>query len=178
MESNQCTMYTWQMSASPSFTLTFSLLILPVLLFFFFFFNFYFIYFFFSSCSSMLSPPGKSLLIFQQTALRSPHFITHLLTQIKHFSDPKVLGWPKGSFVRKTQTKLLVNPILSSSITVHSTFFINNNSLPISFSIFRIRHTFYLFNGKAFCFKYSSLYIPIPNSQPIPPPTFPLIYLF
>lgn len=125
------------------------------------------------SCSSMLSPPGKSLLIFQQTALRSPHFITHLFTQVKHFSDPKVLGWPKGSFVRKTQTKLLVNPILSSSITVHSTFFINNNSLPIPFSIFRIRHMFYLFNGKAFYFKYSSLYIPIPNSRPIPPPTFP-----
>lgn len=153
MKSSRCTVYTWQMSASPSFTLTFSLLILPVLL-----------------CSVLLENP---CLFFQQTALRSPHFITHLFTQVKHFSDPKVLGWPKGSFVRKTQTKLLVNPILSSSITVHSTFFINNNSLPIPFSIFRIRHMFYLFNGKAFYFKYSSLYIPIPNSRPIPPPTFP-----
>lgn len=57
----------------------------------------------------MLSAPGKSLLIFQQTALRPPHFITRLLTQVKHFSDPMVLGWPKGSFARKTQTNLLVS---------------------------------------------------------------------
>lgn len=124
----------------------------------------------------MISPPGKSLLIFQQTALRSPpgeDFITHLLTQVKHFSDPMVLGWPKGPFARKTQTNLLVNQILSSSITVHSTFFINNNSLPISFSIFGIRHMFYLFNGKAFYFKYSSLYIPISKlpTYPFPNPS-------
>ena len=75
----------------------------------------------------MISPPGKSLLTFQQTALRSPpgeDFITHLLTQVKHFSDPMVLARPKGPFARKTQTNLLVNQILSSSITVHNTFFI------------------------------------------------------